>query len=695
MAVQSATSSAMEITERKSGAIGMTSTKVGDSGIDGAALANIPEQVAEARTKIIQDKIDFQTKKNEELESLRPDLETLSSVVNTMRGMSKASGVQNVFNKRFGAAVGKESGLEQSSVAINTDDGASIRSIKVKIAQKATADTLTSGASPYHGSKTTALNLQNGNLTINGATIAVNNTMTLEDVAAAINTSDIFNVQGVTAEVQKTTVLGIDFFRLSLVPAAGGKLTITDDQAGAITNNLHCVWNQYLPLGLTGDLVIDGRTVSIDPSMTIYDIKNNIQTECSQQSVEPCDASVDQRGPGDNRLFLFRKDTGAPMDLTGSSGSILSALGWTLAGSGKTVDDLIAKYSVDFGDGTWVDQTSTTNTVENLIDKVSMTITDVTPLGDDVTITVEPFLDSIKSQIVSFVDGTNKVLAFLNKHAERGPDGKPVTDAILSGNSFVRDMGYKILSSLNKTVAGLSSDDYTSLNSLGITLAKDTTGFSLQLNEATLNGALNADPDKVMWALSFRFETSNSSFLMPTSPQLLESSLAGKDIGVRVTKQAGEIKAYYTLNGTEYDAEIDEKGKITPKAGTPLTSLAPLYLMSSVYSNMAEGETQTSTIKLTQGVMDVLGNRLKSIVQKGLSVGGKTLIQAGSLENEEKSIDDDIAAKEKKIEDINAKAEREKEKILKQFERLQGLLEFAKQMRAMVAAYMDSQNRRN
>jgi len=687
--------SAMEIIKRDNGAIGMTQSDFGDTGINVKEVSEIPIKVAKARTEVIQDKIDLQTKKNEELKSLGPDLDNLSNVVNTMRGMSKASGVQNVFNQRFAAVDGKKTGSEQSYIVVNADDGAAIRSIQVKVSQKATADTLTSGASPYHGSKTTALNLQDGNLTINGATIAVNSTMTLEDVAAAINNSDIFNVKGVKAEIQTTTVLGIDFHRLSLVPAAGGKLTITDDQANAIKNNLHCVWNQYLPLGLTGDLVIDGRTISIDPSMTIYDIKNNIQTECAQQSDKPTDASVDQRGPGDNRLFVFRKDTGNPMSLAGSSGAILSALGWTLGGSGKTTNDLIAKYSVDFGDGIWVDQISTTNDVANVIDKVSMKIMDVTPVDDDVTITIVPFLNSIKSQIVNFVEGTNKVLAFLNKHNEKGPDGKPVADAILSGNSFVRDMGYKILSSLNKTVAGLSNDDYTSLNSLGITLAKDANGFSLNLNETILNGALNADPDKVMRALSFRFETSNSSFLMPTSPQLLDSLIAGQDIGVRVTKQAGELKAYYSFGGTEYQADIDDKGKITPRSGTPLSSLAPLYLMSSVYSNMTDGDTQTSTIKVTQGVMDVLGNRLKKIVQKGISVGGRTLIQAGMLENEEKRIDDNISSEEKKIKAIDAKAVREQEKILKQFERLQGLLEFAKQMRAMVAAYMDSQNRKN
>ncbi|MEB3702387.1 Flagellar filament capping protein FliD [Candidatus Bealeia paramacronuclearis] len=324
-----------------------------------------------------------------------------------------------------------------------------------------------------------------------------------------------------------------------------------------------------------------------------------------------------------------------------------------------------------------------------------MTITGVTPNGEQVTVGVEPYLDQIKSRIVTFVDLTNKVLDFLNKQNERGPDGKPVKDALLAGNNFLRDLTHKIRSSINMIVPGIQSGELQSLQDLGISFKKDEDGFHLKLDDSQLNKALNTNPDQVKQVLAFRFQTTNSSFLMPTSPQALDGGLGGKNIGVSVTNQGGVISAYYTLNTVNYPANIDSKGTITPQDGTPLSSLSPIYLMPSVYNSLSVGDTQSTTITITQGILDVLGNSLKGVVQKGLSVGGKTLVQAGSYENEDKRIGDDIQKDEIKIEKINEKAEREREKILRQFERMQGILEMAKHMRAMIASYFAAQNKQN
>ncbi|MEB3702386.1 Putative flagellar capping protein [Candidatus Bealeia paramacronuclearis] len=311
----SSPTSSMSVTKRDSGAYGMTQRKMGDAEIDAAAIADGPIEVAEARTKIIQEKIDGVKKRRDVLHDLKPDLLALSKTVDTLRGMSKASGVENVFDKRLGMASGLVSKLDQTYVAVNTQDGASVRSFDIKIQQQASSDVLTSGASLYYGDTTTALGLAAGNLSINGSSVAITNTMNLTDVMNAINSSPIFTVQGVQAQIQTTTLLGVTFNRLSLTPQMGGKLTISDDQGSAIKNALHFVNNEYTSLNLTGNLVIDGRTIAIDPSMTIYDVRNAIRIECSQQLSQPATADVDIRGNGDYRLFVSRKDTGAPQCL--------------------------------------------------------------------------------------------------------------------------------------------------------------------------------------------------------------------------------------------------------------------------------------------------------------------------------------------------------------------------------------------
>jgi len=135
---------------------------------------------------------------------------------------------------------------------------------------------------------------------------------------------------------------------------------------------------------------------------------------------------------------------------------------------------------------------STTNTFENAIDGVTITLLDEdSEIGKIRTLTVSKDVSSTTSRIKKFVDAYNALESQIAKLRAYDPNTKQAGP--LLGDAMLRGVESDLRSNLTNAVSGLTGN-YQSLASVGITTQKDG---SLSLNSAKLNAALANDFDGV------------------------------------------------------------------------------------------------------------------------------------------------------------------------------------------------------
>ncbi|QTP59486.1 flagellar filament capping protein FliD [Billgrantia antri] len=233
--------------------------------------------------------------------------------------------------------------------------------------------------------------------------------------------------------------------------------------------------------GATLDLAFgDGSThqVALDAGSTLEDIRDAINAD----EAAGVDASIINDGAG-YRLVLSSRETGVDAGITGMTFAGLST-GVTLgedAATARAGKD--ASLTIN-----GIDITSATNTVEEAIQGVTLTLTPEAE-GNTLSLTVARDKGSVKEAVNKWVAAYNELQSTIGRMIKPGVDG--ASSGELIGDRTVRTLESRMVRDLTSSVPG---GDYTLLSDLGISLNKEG---RLEVDEETLDAAIADSPASV------------------------------------------------------------------------------------------------------------------------------------------------------------------------------------------------------
>lgn len=279
-----------------------------------------------------------------------------------------------------------------------------------------------------------------------------------------------------------TTAEGAGFTATADGSAPTGRFMVTVEQLATAHKLQSAAFGRDVPVG-HGTLAIsvgsdDPITVEIaEGAETLADIRDAINAQAGGNGVT---AAV-IRGTDGDVLVLSSTRTGTDgqvsISQTGGNGG-LAAVATGAGGLVTTTAAVNARVVVDGVAGT-----SSSNTIDDLIDGVTLDLTAATP-GEAFAMDLAADSSALKEGLEAFVTAYNNVLTTLARHGAAG--GAEGTAGTLSGDSTVR----AITSGLRNTI----SANYVDLSALGLKTAVDGT---LTLDSAAFDEAIAATPDAI------------------------------------------------------------------------------------------------------------------------------------------------------------------------------------------------------
>ena len=170
---------------------------------------------------------------------------------------------------------------------------------------------------------------------------------------------------------------------------------------------------------------------------------------------------------GEYRLQVTAKASGAKAAFEVGDGT-----GWSPATTGKDAKLVLGESSVEIF--------SDTNTFTGLMADTSITVSKV---DETATVTVAKDPSAVAAKVQSLVDAANALQSAISSYTDAES-----SSAILKGDTTLRDLSNKIMSTVSNAVGGVSA------STVGIQLNRDGT---FAFDKAVFTTALTADPAKV------------------------------------------------------------------------------------------------------------------------------------------------------------------------------------------------------
>ncbi len=182
---------------------------------------------------------------------------------------------------------------------------------------------------------------------------------TLRGAVSFDNSTDIFESKQAFAFSSRTdsttptdaaSILGVAV--TNRAQAASHKIEVLQvAEAHKVASNLQ--GTQSSSLSLSGDIVVNGTTITVSSSDSLLDLRDRINSANDTTEVS---ASVVQSGPSEYTLVLTADDTGENITLSDSSGTVLQSLGF-IDGSAIIQNELQAAQAAQFRADDLVDET--------------------------------------------------------------------------------------------------------------------------------------------------------------------------------------------------------------------------------------------------------------------------------------------------------------------------------------------------
>jgi len=416
----------------------------------------------------------------------------------------------------------------------------------------------------------------------------------LENAADALrdpldSSTDVFNMRSATLTSSDASVTASNVMSVSVdAGTTTGTHTVTVTQLAQserIASN--SISSRTDALGYSGTFTIgesgkSSATIDVTSDMSLNDIVTAINKNTSTTGVT---ASLVAVTSSTYKLVLTGADTNQTIDMSTSSGTVLSDLGIT-GSDGSTAANVLqeaqpAILTVDGVSGIERD----TNEIDDVIDGVTMDLTAASP-DTTITMTIGNDTSSVSNAIETFVESYNAWRQFVAQNQATNSDGTASSSATLFGDSTLRSIATQIDSSLTSIIGS------TSLGAIGISVNSDN---ELEIDSDTLNTALSSNFDAVQKLFSYTASTSSTDLKL-------------------VAHGSSTYSGSFTINVT-----TDSSGNITGATATDSNgNTTALKYSGSVISGVSgtayEGlqfsfsgtQPESITVNASQGIADTI-----------------------------------------------------------------------------------------
>jgi len=309
--------------------------------------------------------------------------------------------------------------------------------------------------------------------------------------------------------------------------------------------------------------------------------------------------------------------------------------------------------------------TRSTNTISDVLDKLTFTLKADTPVSSPPTLTLDIQSDNnlIKTGITDFLTAYNDLKLFIAQQSERDENNELVETATLGDESILRDVLNSIEGQLTRTIDGISSSGFNSLFEVGI----DLIDFPGNDDTPETKNIFVIDEDKFDAAIASNFSAVRDVFafnFVANSPDLSVFSHTNKttltDYVLDIDDSRADGNKVRVLSASDnsflFNATLDGNS-IKGKAGTTLEGLVLVYT--------GDG-TDTITVSQTSGITDSLYNLLDGYLEDD-----------GFIDDSVDSFKNENDRLLERIERDNLTLEIERNLLVQQFTRLEAVISSA------------------
>jgi flagellar hook-associated protein 2 len=274
-------------------------------------------------------------------------------------------------------------------------------------------------------------------------------------------------------------------------------------------------------LGQSGTFVINGRTIAVDSSDSLLDLRDAINAANTGADATGVTATIVSISATEQVLILTADDTGtdATINAGDAGGAVLQNLG-VVDGGGAIKNELQAAQNAELlvdGVTTVIERQS--NTVDDVFGGVTLSLFKAEP-GTTIKLDVERDLNQVKSAIVDFVDAYNELRLFINQQAlTEVPEDDETGAGVLAGTGALSEIRARLSAAIGGAVQG-NDATFTVLAQVGITLRGASTvadplqANTLEIDQTKLDDALLNQTDAVRELFAFQMSSSSPDVVL-------------------------------------------------------------------------------------------------------------------------------------------------------------------------------------
>jgi len=467
------------------------------------------------------------------LQTQKSGLQTSRTALNTIESKfsSLRSSIEDLTDANLSSAFDlferkKITGSDSDIATATVSSNASVQKIELEVESLATAtkaQSLSTIGQTIDGSES-FLDLANGDAEEGTFSIyvdGVKNEFTIEEGDTVQDIADDINNAGITglsAQVNSGKFeITYDTDNISSVKLGSSadtsnflnvmELATADAAAGAGTDMTFYSTNAVSKVDTSGKIV--GNTANLSGSFTetsyafkignsefeigsgttFQDLINNINSDDDAGVVARYDSKL-------NKLILTAKEAGeTAISLEDTSGDFLQQMGLITAGGNSLSSQTLGDNAVVYVNGSTTALEVNSNTLTGDItglSGVTISLKDVTEVGEKITFNVEQDTDQLTNAVSDFISKFNTVITEVDSKTKYGKD--------LSGEYSLVSLRNSLRMTATSSVSGLT--DYDSFSMIGITTGSvgtstDTSTNTLKLDKEKFLEALQERPDEV------------------------------------------------------------------------------------------------------------------------------------------------------------------------------------------------------
>ena len=309
-----------------------------------------------------------------------------------------------------------------------------------------------------------------------------------------------------------------------------------------------------------GNFDLNGSTITVDADDSLNAIVSKINNVSDDTNVE---ASILKIADGDFRLVLTNTETGL------TDGAITITDTDNVFGS-KPISQIQPPQNAEIDyivNGVPTTISRSTNTINDFIDNVTITLFEETPVNTEITIDVDKDITAVSTAIVDFVNGYNDLRVFNAQQNEVDDDGQFLDTAILRNSSILDSVVSGLANIISSTVdsplqgdlqiddgiidrvgdLGIEFDTFNGSSDDGIPL---TTNI-LSIDLATLTTKLQSNFDDVRELFELSFSSDSTEFA------ILDSGSITSEETLSVTVTGGATAVVTAIDGNDLVSDVN------------------------------------------------------------------------------------------------------------------------------------------